>query len=136
MKKYEIYKFTAEIGHDDRYQIKEGCTLRDEYPEFIESFENEAEAAEALKKYGSDITYYEGGKCYEITEYAIEENTYFADGDIDNMDIGKITPMEITVIDDDDKVIGTFDSFESADRCWNDLDAEAHIEAGGSILHR
>ena len=136
MKKYEIYKFTAEISHDSRYQIKEGCTLRDVGPELIKSFATEADAAEALKEYKSDISYYEGGKCYEVTEYVIEESTYFASGDIDDTDIVDITPMKISVVDDDGSVIGTFDSFESADRRWNDLDVEAHLEVDGCILHR
>lgn len=81
---YEVMKFTVEIKYKDRKNIKTGCCLEDPEPETIKKFDTMEEAVEELKKHRPDCYYYEGGKCYEITEYAVDIHTEDEDGEFVN----------------------------------------------------
>lgn len=83
MKRYEIRKNYREMK--DWEGIKPGCTLDqgDQEPEILKSFEDKAEALEALKSYTGKAEKLSGGAgtFYAVTEFYVEENDYDEDGE-------------------------------------------------------
>ena len=116
MKKYNVYKATREIIERDISEIVQGCTFFYDgvSEELIKSCDTLEEAREALGKYKTDITAYDG--CYLITEYCILPEIYDEDGEIvESGDIEEITEMKISVEDEHWNVVKTFDNLKEAD---------------------
>lgn len=116
MKKWNIYKATREIKERDISEIVQGCTFfcDDVFEELIKSCDTLEEAREALGKYKTDITAYDG--YYLVIEYCILPETYDEDGEIvESGDIEEITEMKISVEDEEWNVVKTFDNLKEAD---------------------
>lgn len=116
MKKWNIYKATREIKERDISGIVQGCAFFcdgvDE--ELIKSCNTLEEAREALGKYKTDITPYDG--CYLVTEYCVLPEIYDEDGEIvESGDTEEITEMKISVEDEEWNVVKTFDNLKEAD---------------------
>lgn len=116
MKKWNIYKATREIKERDISEIVQGCTFfcDDVSEELIKSCDTLEEAREALGKYKTDITAYDG--YYLVTEYCILPETYDEDGEIvESGDIEETTEMKISVEDEEWNIVKTFDNLKEAD---------------------
>lgn len=116
MKKWNIYKATREIKERDISEIVQGCTFfcDDIFSELVKSCNTLEEAREALGKYKTDITPYDG--CYLVTEYCVLPEIYDEDGEIvESGDIEEITEMKIGVEDEEWNVVKTFDNLKEAD---------------------
>lgn len=83
--KYEIIENTRNVKYSNRNQIADGCTLEqdNQFPRIMESFDNKADALEALKKYEGKVYKVLGntGAYFEVTEYYVEKNEYDEDGE-------------------------------------------------------
>lgn len=115
MKKYNVYKATQEIKERDISEIVQGCTFfRDGVSEeLMKSCDTLEEAKEALGKYKTDITPYDG--CYLVTEYCVLPEIYDEDGEIvESGDTEEITEMKISVEDEEWNVVKTFDNLKEA----------------------
>lgn len=116
MKKYNVYKATREIKERDISEIVQGCTFfcDDVFIELVKSCNTLEEAREALGKYKTDITPYDG--CYLVTEYCVLPEIYDEDGEIvESGDTEEITEMKISVEDEEWNVVKTFDNLKEAD---------------------
>lgn len=119
MIKYALEQRTREIYRKDRMDIKEGCTSEEDM-EIIESFETLKEALKELRKYKTDITYFNSVvPFYFVTEYCVEEIEYNEDDEEESpVEFGGIyeySKMEIEVIDFETKdVIEICDSYADA----------------------
>lgn len=116
MKKYNVYKATREIKERDISEIVQGCTFfRDGVSEeLMKSCDTLEEAREALGKYKTDITPYDG--CYLVTEYCVLPEIYDEDGEIvESGDTEEITEMKISVEDEERNVVKTLDNLKEAD---------------------
>lgn len=80
--RYEIVKTSKELRSE--MDISEGCTLEDEYPELVESFDSKRKALRALGKYRSSVEFFRshGLPYWRVTEYHVDVNEYDEDGDL------------------------------------------------------
>ena len=81
---YRIIKTSAEIKVNPLRRLdglKPGCTLDDECPEVVKSFESLDAALDALKAYEAEIRFFHAapGLYASVTEYSVE--AYVADED-------------------------------------------------------
>lgn len=116
MKKWNIYKATREIKERDISEIVQGCTFfcDDVFSELVKSCDTLEEAREALGKYKTDITHYDG--YYLVTEYCVLPEIYDEDGEIvESGDAEEITEMKVSVEDEEWNVVKTFDNLKEAD---------------------
>lgn len=87
MVKFEIRENSMEVSWSNRHKITQGCTVNNDntqqYPEILESFDNEYDAVKELSKYNSTVEEMRGntGTYYIVTEYYVEENEYDEDGE-------------------------------------------------------
>lgn len=85
MTKYDLVENSREIPARNRDEIRPGCTCeQDDWGDrIVKSFDNKAEALEALKAYRSDVRRENphGVPYYLVTEYYVEKNDYDEDGD-------------------------------------------------------
>lgn len=129
--KFEIKKDNIEIAYKDRMDIKPGCTLdnMNSDPKIIESFDTKQAAIEALKKYNTDISTFSSanGTMFDITEYYIEENEYYEDGDMICNGVWEESKMKIALVDEDGNIIKVFDNYSDAEEAYNEYDDECEI---------
>ena len=99
MKKYNIVKRIAEISYRKRETIIKGCTLGDEYPEIIKSFDKLEDAKEELRKHNTSVCRrmrISNNTYFLIEEYMIEEKEN-KNGEWENNGVVEITDMGIYV---------------------------------------
>lgn len=118
--KFEIVKNTCQMK--ECFEIKEGCTLETDNieDEVIESFDTLEKAEESLNSYRTSVSAVKGfyGSFYEVEEYQIQKTKYDEDGDFINSEgyFGS-TAMEVSTINEDGEIIGTFNNFRDAELC-------------------
>lgn len=126
MTKYELKESTMELREREAREIKPGCVYcRDgEEPKTLASFDSKEEALEALKPYKADIREFNtgSGRCYQVTEWYVEEVEYDEDGELLNSPcVWAFSPMEFRLVDDDGKLHGSHDNMADAMDAFNRL---------------
>ena len=129
MKKYCIYKRTAEIKYKDRFNIKPGCTADDLDSEEIAIFNSKEEAIEELKKYKSSVYRYPSaiGSIYEVEEYVVQDVEIDEDGEEEWGDVWERSEFQIKVDNAYYDTVATFDNFRDAEAFINESDEELRM---------
>lgn len=129
MKKYCIYKSTAEIKYKDRFNIKPCCTLDDYNQEEIANFNSKEEAIKELKKYKSDVCKYPSaiGPIYKVEEYIVVDVEIDEDGEEKWGDIWEHTEFQIKVDNAHYDTVATFGNFKDAYEFVKESDEELRI---------
>lgn len=132
--KYELKECVREVKYKERKEIVKGCTVDQEDYEstLIKSFDSKEDALEELKKYKSSIHEFSSniGRCYEVTEYFVEEVEYDEDDEwIAGGDIWEFSEMHIELVAENSTAdtLGVFDNFADAENALNECEVDAHI---------
>lgn len=131
MKKYNLYRETAEVKYSDVNTLKEGVAFNqvDTDPELIGSYDTEAEALEALKQYETWITDVYGNRLYDVEEYCVAIEECDDDGEpLEWTDTVAYTPMRISVVDEDDNVLSIHDNYADAKAAYRAYEGDKDIE--------
>lgn len=132
VKRFKLMENTREISYKDRLEIKAGCALdqADQEPAAIKAFGSKAEALEVLKEYKTEIRELSGsaGSYYSVTEYYIQESELDDEGDLLSCDIWGFSRIEIELVEKPSySIIGTFGSYEEAEKAYNDYEGENEV---------
>ena len=132
MKKYDIYRRSTQINWKNRMDIAPWCTFKnlDTEPEKIAEFDSLEAAREELKKYNTEVYTYDGviGKIYEVIEYAIQENDYNEDGEIEEYgDAWDVSTLTINIEDEEYNIVNICNSYKEANEYIINDDRELHL---------
>lgn len=128
MKKYYIFKRTAEIEYKDRFDIEPGCAADDLDYEEIAIFNSKEEAIEELKKYKSSVYKYPSsiGPIYEVEEYVVQDVEINEDGEELGY-IWEISEFQIAVDNEHYDTVATFSNFRDAETFIKESDEELRM---------
>ena len=130
IKKYDLYIIERCIPYRKRYELKTGCGFPDGgdiFNTLIKRYDSLSEARKEFEKYKTTVAEFSGkcGKFYEVTEYYIEECTYYED-EFDEEDPEGLNTMpdKCNIIDMTEmkievwvgtKLVEIFDNYEGAE---------------------
>lgn len=126
--KFELVKNTKEFHYDDRWEIKPGCTLSQDWqdPVTLFSFETKEQGLDELQNYMSSIS--RSGNYINVTEYYLQEVIYQQNEDgqlefIESPNVWGFSNMKINITNCRScEIVDSFDNWEDAEKKLHELE--------------